>query len=103
MNIYDPITARRRFAGIPGVLEVYDYIERRDAQEALYRLVEMAHERGITVRDGSHGEVLALTFAPPGSASPAVMVCKHWLTLYRGPEPDPKRIRSVYDILPYLF
>ena len=97
------LTAGRRFASIPGFLEAYDYIASRDAQDALYQLVEMAHERGITVRDGSHGEVLTITFAPHGTAHPAVMVCKLWLTLYRGPKPDPKRIWSVDDIPPQLF
>ena len=103
MAIHDQIVARRRFASIPGFLMLYDYIDSPDAQEALCRLVEMARERGILVRDSSHGEVLALTFAPHGTAHPAVMVCKHWLTLYRGPEPEPRRIGSVGDIPPYLF
>ena len=77
---------------------MYDYINSPDAQEALNRLVEMVRERGILVRDSSHGEVLALTFLPHGTAHPAVMVCKHWLTLYRGSKPEPKRIRSVVDL-----
>ena len=102
MSAHDPFEARRRFASILGFLMLYDYIDSPNAQEALCQLVVMARERDILVRDSSHGDVLALTFAPH-HAHPAVMVCKHWLTLYRGPEPEPKRIRSVVDIPPYLF
>ena len=54
------------------------HAESLDAQEVLYRLVETARERRITVRNGSHGEVLSLKYAPLGMVHSAVMVCKCW-------------------------